>query len=277
MTDRIETIELFPLINRELVDLLRSLSVDEFHAATQFPSWKVKDICAHLLDTSIRKLSSHRDAYRSPEAPLIASLDDLVEYVTALADRWASAFADVSPRILIELIEKYQDELYAHLKERDPLGFALHSVAWAGEEKSFNWFDTAREYTERWHHQMQIREAVGRKPLYERKLYFPVLDTFMRALPYHYRDQAMERGSALRVDIVGEAGGSWFLEWNDGLELKRESALVPRATVRIDQADAWKIFTRWTDRGVYAATVTGDEKLGKHILEMNCLLIKQDE
>ena len=43
----------------------------------------------------------------------------------------------------------------------DPHAPALFNVAWAGEQTSPNWFDIGREYTERWHHQQQIREAVG--------------------------------------------------------------------------------------------------------------------
>ena len=31
----------------------------------------------------------------------------------------------------------------------------------AGEAVSANWFDVAREFTERWHHQQQIRLAIG--------------------------------------------------------------------------------------------------------------------
>ncbi|MEJ7682555.1 MAG: hypothetical protein WKG06_32810 [Segetibacter sp.] len=29
---------------------------------------------------------------------------------------------------------------------------------WAGEKKSKNWFHIAREYTEKWHHQMSSRQ-----------------------------------------------------------------------------------------------------------------------
>jgi hypothetical protein len=34
-------------------------------------------------------------------------------------------------------------------------------VAWAGEAESKNWFHVARDYSEKWHHQQQIREAVS--------------------------------------------------------------------------------------------------------------------
>ena len=62
------------------------------------------------------------------------------------------------------------------------------AVAWAGDKQSPNWFDIAREYTEKWLHQQHIREAVGQPVLDERRWLFPVLDTFMRALPHVYRD-----------------------------------------------------------------------------------------
>jgi hypothetical protein len=48
-----------------------------------------------------------------------------------------------------------------YLKSLDPFDKAVFSVAWAGEDESKNWFHIAREYTEKWHHQQQIRLAVG--------------------------------------------------------------------------------------------------------------------
>ena len=56
----------------------------------------------------------------------------------------------------------------------------MFPVSWAGEEESANWFDTAREFTERWHHQQQIRLAVDKPGIMTREFYFPVLDCFMR-------------------------------------------------------------------------------------------------
>jgi hypothetical protein len=38
-------------------------------------------------------------------------------------------------------------------------------VSWAGPEAAPVWFGVAREYTERRHHQQQIRDATGRPPL----------------------------------------------------------------------------------------------------------------
>ena len=64
------------------------------------------------------------------------------------------------------------------------------------------WFDIAREYTERWHHQRQIALAVGRlTPIDSRRLYHPVLDAFLRALPYTYRDVDAPEGTVVAVTI----------------------------------------------------------------------------
>jgi hypothetical protein len=191
-----------------------------------------------------------------------------------LADRWASAFEGVSPRILVEMVGKYQDELYEYLQGVPPLGEAHFPVSWAGEEKSLNRFDIAREYTERWHHQMQIREALGEEPLYGEDLYFPVIDTFMKALPYHYREREMRRGYLLCIEVGDEAGWKWCLRWGDGPELAPFADGSPDTVVSLRKEDAWKIFTRWDDGNSYNAVVSGDQALGRHILGMKCLLIQ---
>ena len=63
-------------------------------------------------------------------------------------------------------------------------------MAWAGESESQSWFDVARELTERWHHQQQIRLAAGAPPLDDPRWSGPVFETFLRALPFRYRDTA---------------------------------------------------------------------------------------
>jgi hypothetical protein len=145
-------------------------------------------------------------------------------------------------------------------------------VTWAGEEISSNRFDIAREYTERWHHQMQIREALQRPLLYEDDFFFPVLDTFMKALPYHYRGWKRENGYLLCVKVGGEDGWSWYLHFENHWELQDGAWETSDTTVSLSKENAWKVFTRWNDRSVYKATVSGDRVLGMHLLEMKCLL-----
>jgi hypothetical protein len=96
-------------------------------------------------------------------------------------------------------------ELFGSL---DPDGPAQFAVAWAGESHSANWFDIGREYTERWRHQQQIREAVGAEDLTARRWLHPALDLFVRALPHTYRAVAAAQGEAVVLQIEGEAGGA---------------------------------------------------------------------
>ena len=272
----IETISLFPELNRKMIDLLKELSPDEWNHSTLFPNWKVKDIAVHLIDTSIRRLSLQRDKYIPESKITISSYSELIQHITSLADRWASAFSTVSTDIIIEMAEEYQNQLVEFLKELDPFGIAHFSVAWAGEEKSYNWFDIAREYTERWHHQMQIRDILKKAPLYDKHLYYPLLDTFMQAMPYHFQNMEKEDGYIFCVHITKESGGKWFLiRKSKSWELKYQVHDLPDTSVAIENETAWKIFTKWIDKNKIEdkVKITGDYELGKHLLEMTCIMI----
>src|SRR5260370_29221075 len=93
----------------------------------------------------------------------------------------------------------------------DPFARAGFAGSWAGEENSLNWFDTARELTERWHHQQQIRLATNRPGIMTPNLYHPVLDCFVHGLPFLYRDVDSPAGTAILLEISGDCGGRCFL------------------------------------------------------------------
>ena len=119
----------------------------------------------------------------------------------------------LSPQVLIDLLDLTEPALSDYFRTLDPHAPARFGVAWAGEETSPNWFDIGREYTERWLHQQQIREAVGATPLTSRKWLHPTLDIFIRALPFTYREvEARRSGRSVRIEIQGEAGGTWTLK-----------------------------------------------------------------
>jgi Mycothiol maleylpyruvate isomerase N-terminal domain len=44
-------------VDQRVVDLMQSLTSDEWNLQTIAPRWKVRDVAAHLLDTALRKLS----------------------------------------------------------------------------------------------------------------------------------------------------------------------------------------------------------------------------
>ena len=263
--------ELFPKLDARLIELLRSLDDEDWNRPTVAKLWRVKDIAAHLLDGNIRRLSIHRDGYAGDPPGEIGSYQDLVEYLNRLNADWVKAARRISPRVLIDLLERTGREVYELFKTLDPHAPAIFSVAWAGEAKSENWFDIARDYTEHWPHQQQIRLAVGKPGIMERELYFPLLDTFLRALPHTYRNVEAPDGALLEVEVSGEAGGSWFLERRDGAwRLGRDAEGKPGARVVIDPDIAWRLFTKGISRDEARRVMRfeGDEALGQMVLDV---------
>lgn len=280
-TDRIHplqpifTAHLFPQVDGMLSQLLRALSPEDWEKQTVSPKWKVRDVAAHLLDTALRGVSIARDGY-APSAPNIDSAAALGAYIDRLNEEGVTVYRRLSPAVLISLMEVVSKQLAEYHARRDPFEQAPYGVSWAGEEKSANWFDTAREYTERWHHQQQIRLAVERtrardSGILTRELYYPVLDCFMRALPFTYRNVSADVGAVIRISVSGESGGSWNLRREDsGWVLTEREQDQPSAEAIIPQEIAWRIFTKGIDRASAQSQVriTGDAPLALPVLEM---------
>jgi uncharacterized protein (TIGR03083 family) len=263
--------ELFPKLDLKLIELLNDLSAEEWKKPTVCPLWNVKDIAAHLLDTNFRRISALRDNYSGDQTEGIDSYQSLVDYLNRLNADWVKAARRLSPRILIDLLEQTGRQVYDLFSSLDPGAPARISVAWAGESESANWFDIAREFTEKWHHQQQIRMAVSRPGIMERELYFPVLDTFMRALPFTYKDVEAEEGALLKFRITGEAGAEWYLLRRNGRwRLLSEASGDCISEVTIDQNIAWRLFTKGIEReeAKLQITITGKRELGGKILGM---------
>lgn len=257
-------------VDEKLIELLQSLTPEEWELQTIAPLWRVRDVAAHLLDTPLRKLSLVRDGW-SVDAPVIRSPQDLVTFINRLNHEGVSVYRRLSPHLLIDMMKIACEQSARFHESLDPFAPAAFAVSWAGEEKSLNWFDTARELTERWHHQQQIRLATNRPGIMTRDLYHPVLDCFMRGLPHLYRDVEAPLGTVLLVEVSGACGGAW--------RLTREAAgwaLVTGNTpgfascVTIPQELAWRIFTKGIDREAARAEITieGDRELGERVLRL---------
>ena len=270
--ERMDVVGLFPEINAELVSLLRGLGDADWERPTAAGAWRVKDVAAHLLDGDVRRLSFQRDGMPVPPPDVpIQGYADLVGFLNRLNAEWVQAARRISPRLLTDLLETTGAEVARLFAGLDPSGPALFSVAWAGEERSENWFDLAREYTERWHHQQQIRDAVGAPGLTGRKWLFPVLDAFLRALPHAYREVPAEEGTAIAVEITGEAGGEWTLvREGEGWRLYLGAPESPSTRVRMDQDTAWRRMTKGLTRDQTAerSEIVGESRLGEPMLGM---------
>lgn len=267
----IKTAHLFLPLHNKLIELLRSLDAADWNKPTLAKQWTVKDIASHLLDGSIRTLSISRDKHTLvPDRP-IDSYQTLVDYLNKLNADWVIATKRLSLPVLIELIDSTGKQQAAFFESEDMNADAPFSVAWAGEEKSKNWFHIAREYTEKWHHQQQIREAIGKQGIMTKELYYPLMDTFVRGLPHTYRNTQAENGTAVKVTIDTEIGGHWYLVRNN--EKWEIAEAVPSniaATIVIPPGIAWKLFTKGItyDEAARQVKVTGNEQLAKVTLTL---------
>src|SRR5258708_12940270 len=98
------TAHLFPKLDGMLVELLRSLAPEDWEKQTVSPKWKVKDVAAHLLDTSLRGVSIGRDGYVA-ESPRITSAADLAAFINPLNSQGLPLYPPLSPLVLITLFQ----------------------------------------------------------------------------------------------------------------------------------------------------------------------------
>ncbi len=264
----IMTAGLFLPLSRELTSLLRSLTIEEWMRTTVCSPWTVKDVAAHLLGGNLGIL------WKAEEIPASShqveqDYDTVLELINQENDLWVRAARRISPHMLVELLERTDREVSEHFRNLPPFEPARIGVLWAGESQSLNWFNIAREYTEKWLHQQHIREAVGRPLLLGRKWLFPVLDTFLRALPYVYRTVLAEDGTSITLEISGEANGAWTLIRQDQ-QWKLYSGREPNAdcNVQLDPDTAWRLFTKGISPEQVQVHIEGDEALGRQALTM---------
>jgi hypothetical protein len=264
-------------LSEELLQLLRSLSPEAWHARTSAPQWVVKDVVAHMLDVDYRRISVVRDGHLPPppDTP-IQSERDLVQYLNALNGEWVAAARRMSPRLLCDCVEVTSREIAALHEQTDPHGEAVFPVTWAGDTRSANWLDIGREYTERWHHQDQIREAVGAPPLRAEKWLRPVLDISVLALPHAYRAVPSADGSAIELRVTGQAAGVWHLARIAGAwQLQRGTAPQPSAVLHGDDLDVARLLLHRlsSERIQTLIHVSGDSRLAAPLLSARAVMV----
>jgi len=228
------------------MDLLSGLTSDDWSKPTVCIGWSVQDIAAHILDTQIRILSMGRDGYMPPPPDrAIDSYSSLVDFLNALNAGWVKAARRMSPTMLTSLLSGTGPALANYVTSLDPQAPALFPVAWAGESQSANWFDIGRNYTEYWHHQQQIRDAVGAPPLTSREWLHPVIALFLYALPRAYQG-VIANDPGVRIVVTGEAGGLWSLKQNSpGMwSLQTGSTEALDVTIELSDDTAWRFLTK---------------------------------
>jgi len=267
----IETLHLFPVLDSKLIALLDSLSTEEWERQTVASLWNVKDIAAHLLDGNLRGISVSRDKHFGEKAENIHTYQDLVGFLNQLNMSWTNAARRLSPRLLTTLLEITGKAYSEHLNSLNLWENAVFPVAWAGQEVSPNWFHIAREYTEKFLHQQQIRDAVGKPGIMTKELFYPFIDTLMFAFPHTFSKIPAANGTVVSIEISTAIGGVWsIVKTETGWNPDNSKHPNAHAKAMIDPDTAWKLFSKsWKPEQVIDKVIlSGDVSLARQALNI---------
>ena len=282
----INLLELFPGLSKELELCLNSIPDSDWSNPTACTGWSVKDLVAHLIGGNVNRLKDQTALYANePElvtlfglanqmpqpTGLFTDFDELLSFINKSNQTWVNLTSQFSSVELINFVRKTDNLLFKHFSSLDPNFVTNTGVLWAGESTSEVWFDIAREYTEKWLHQQQIREAVQFDDLYERQWLFPVFDTFMRGLPHNFRNFDPGKDSSIAISILGSAGGHWsLLHENENWILYSGLSTNPIAHIQLDQVLAWRLFTKGISKDEVQNKIEtiGDQSVVSTFLEM---------
>ncbi|WP_037718531.1 MULTISPECIES: hypothetical protein [Actinomycetes] len=208
-------IDVLPLLVREeqaLIGVLSDLRTPEW-TLPALGEWTVHDLTADILGRKLRRLSRDRDGH------------------FADGTSWVSACRQLSPEVLFAMLVDSTTQLTELWKHRDldePAGMPL-------------WLTVARDYSEQWVLQQQIREAVAAPLLDEPEFRTPVVDTFLRSLPQTLRPVTARAGRQVACSVEG--AGRWTLRATGaGWAIDRGAATSrsPLASLSTDADTFWR-------------------------------------
>ena len=260
----------------ELIALLRSIQSDDWGRPTVAARWRVRDIAAHMLDTTVRKLAAYRDDHLLPVDAPITGEADLARFVNGLNASGVAYSARLSPRLITDLLEITGGWTADLIEGLDPHAPALWAVSWAAETASENWMDIGRDYTEWWHHQAQIRDAVGVPRLLEPRWFLPLMEVSVRVLPRVYAPIDAPSGTTVTLTVDGETSARWSIvkgerQWEifSGVKAK------PTAMIRLDADDAWRLFYNAlpAEKAKSRVTIEGDTSLALPLLGARSVIL----
>ncbi|HEU4885096.1 MAG TPA: maleylpyruvate isomerase N-terminal domain-containing protein [Longimicrobium sp.] len=271
----VHTAELFPRLLAELITLLRGLNEKDWERPTMAGAWRVRDVAAHLLDGDLRKLSGGRDAHRLPADGPLSTFDDIVRLIDRQNASGVAYAQRLSPRVMTDLLEVTGRWVADFVAGLPPEGEAPHSVAWAGEERSQNWMDTGREYTERWHHQMQIRYAVDAPYLLGYDWLHPLLHLSVRAFPRAYAGVDAPAGTTVTFHVQDHDSFSIVRgarEWQVFHGFAHDAATL----VRVSAHAAWRLLYNALPPGAARAhlEITGNAALAEPLLRARSVMVQ---
>jgi uncharacterized protein (TIGR03083 family) len=266
----LHTAALIPLLDDMLIAFLQQLQPEAWLLPTIAGQWRVKDVAAHLLDGNIRGLSSSRD-HHFAGAPSTNSFADITQFINQHNRTWVQATQHISSKLLIAMLQFTNRQFAEHLASLPPHHNAIFGVAWAGQSQSPNWLHIAREYTEKYIHQQQIRLALGNNDLLTPQFFDPFAHTSMYALPYTMRHTAAPENSIVEIAITAPCPGIWQIRFsNNAWQLIVPQAVPVHARLTLPPHIAWQLFSKGmsAEQALPHSTIAGDASFAMQALQM---------
>jgi uncharacterized protein (TIGR03083 family) len=245
----------------EFVRLLRSLTDEDWSKPTVCDGWTVGDIAVHLVGDDLSFLARNRDGRRNEDLDSAHGAgsagpqkkggagsaggqglewDAFVDTLDAHNNRWVEAGRFLSAQLVADLLE-FTGEKIAEFLEGVDSSAPGEAVSWAGPEPAPWWLVAAREFTERWVHHQQIRDAIGQPGLNGPSFVGPILATAMHGVPRAYEGIETPEDTTVAIDVTGRAGFSWAVRRDsDGWKLYEGLTREANARLSVDQETAWR-------------------------------------
>jgi len=241
----VEPVDLRPLftpLRASLTELLQATGPDGWQRPTACEGWSVADVASHLLGVELGNVSRRRDTHRLDPGPG----ENLGVWLAAFNEDWVRACRRLSSQVLISLLDlagTWFDEFLVGL-DLDAMG---PPIWWIGPDPAPVWLDVAREYSERWVHQQQLRDALDKPGLTDGTFLHPVLLTFIHALPHALASVERPVGTTAEFVASGDGGGMWHVirtatRW----ELRPgEPANEPACRVSGPASNIWRLYANY--------------------------------
>jgi Mycothiol maleylpyruvate isomerase N-terminal domain len=275
MSAIVSSVDLTPMLRPErmaLLELLRSLSADDWERPTECPAWTTKGIALHILGDDLSLLTRQRDASTDSLTLYAETRPGLTIHalLNGFNEQWVTASRFLSNTLVIQLLAFVGDSSEAFYRDvgldttsREPVGL------FAETKPSPYWQVIAREYLERFIHQSQIRRAAARPEL-EGELVTAAARVEVHVLAAWMRDYAPPAGSAIAVDFGAVGAWTWQRDADRWSVLEGRSDRGSESLISVAPAPTVALLSRGLshDDVVTSLTVAGDEALARGALDI---------
>lgn len=269
----IDTLQLFEDLNQELIYFLADLTPDDWQQPTLLEGRSVKDVTSQIVFGSLRRISFQRDHFIADAGVSSQSVSVQPINIKRSSEEWMMALRQISPRLLVEMLKKYEQELFELLARLRSDEISTFNNDASTQTQLPNWLDVAQVYAHKWLRQSLLRKAAGVNLLMSERFLHPWYETVLLSLPDHltkvaasYPDQTLE------IEISGEirlrnrlqkSGSKWRF-----VESGNEAATTG---IKIPASVGWLLFSGFDSEFQNHKTIIenhGDEALVQHVLHL---------